>query len=364
MSYRGLFTSATALAICLAAWQVNAADHLDAPNLQMVAGMDQPGDTDINDLYAFQSPSNPNNSVLVMTVNPFAGLTNPFGTTSPTTFGSDVTYSFNVDNNGDAVADITYGATFTAAVGQSQMITLTRDDGTLDAGYASGATETQLATSTGGSLQAGLFDDPFFFDFFGFQDDLMFTGENTFAGADVSAIVLEIPSSELTGADSNIGVWATTTQGGTQVDRVGRPGINTVLIPSEEKQNFNEADPANDVANFTDEVETTLTSAPFNRTPGDAMSLSGTLLPDILTFDTASAAGFLNGRRLEDDVIDAELNLLTDGALTTDMVANDSAFTNTFPYLASPNNPIPEPSSMALVALAVAGATMVVRRRW
>jgi hypothetical protein len=36
-------------------------------------------------------------------------------------------------------------------------------------------------------------------------------------------------------------------------------------------------------------------------------------------------------------VIDAELNLITNGAVTTDCVANDSTFLGTFPYVGSPN---------------------------
>jgi hypothetical protein len=53
--------------------------------------------------------------------------------------------------------------------------------------------------------------------------------------------------------------------------------------------------------------------------------------------DTSSSAGFPNGRRLADDVIDIELGLVTNGAVTSDCVANDSAFTNSFPYLAPKN---------------------------
>jgi hypothetical protein len=62
------------------------------------------------------------------------------------------------------------------------------------------------------------------------------------------------------------------------------------------------------------------------------------LLPDILTIDVASPAGFLNGRKPADDVIDAELGLITEGFVTTDCVgSNDKAFPSTFPYLAAPH---------------------------
>ena len=62
------------------------------------------------------------------------------------------------------------------------------------------------------------------------------------------------------------------------------------------------------------------------------------LIPDILTYKTGNTDGFLNGRRLADDVIDAELNLVTNGGITTDCVDNDSMFSNSFPFLAAANN--------------------------
>ena len=49
-----------------------------------------------------------------------------------------------------------------------------------------------------------------------------------------------------------------------------------------------------------------------------------------------------NGRRLRDDVIDTELNIVTGGlgvgaVLTSDCVANDSNFRSSFPDLATAN---------------------------
>jgi len=68
-----------------------------------------------------------------------------------------------------------------------------------------------------------------------------------------------------------------------------------------------------------------------------AQALADFLLPDVLTVDTSSSAGFPNGRGLADDVIDIELGLVTNGAVTSDCVANDSVFSNSFPYLAPAN---------------------------
>ncbi len=203
-------------------------------------------------------------------------------------------------------------------------------------------------------LQAGLFDDPFFFDLAGFRNGFNFTGDDVFAGAKVSAIVLEVPSSELGGP--HIGVSARTLFAGNQIDRMGRPAINTVLIPSGRKDAFNQGQPADDPADFGDDVRATITSLGNG---ANATSLTNTLLPDLLTLDTSSSAGFLNGRRLADDVIDAELNLLSGGAVTGDGVnMNDAAFRTVFPYLA-----VPEPSGLALVFLGLAISSCTLRRR-
>lgn len=330
-----LFTSVPALA----------ADHLDAP----LASED--GRVDINDLFAFQSPADPGNSVLIMTVNPFSGVL------SPTTFLEEVEYGFNIDTDGDALADIEYVARFYTPSGGTQQMLFERHDANGVFLIGQGNTGSSFNTSNGGQVVADTFDDPFFFDLTGFNDGLNFTGEDTLAGANTSAIVLELPSSEL-GAQ-NIGVWATTTLQGHRIDRIGRPAINTVLIPSARKDEFNQSEPVDDLANFGDDVNASIFALSGDQDLAD--TLTAILLPDILTFDTSNPSGFLNGRRLEDDVIDAELSLLTNGAVTGDGVdANDVPFLNVYPYLAQANA-IPEPSSLALIAMG--GLTMLRRRR-
>ena len=326
--------------------QVKASDHLDAPNLT------GSGQQDINDLYAFRPSSTSDNSVLILTVNPFAG------SMSPTAFGTDTTYSFEIDNNGDALSDIRYEATF-SNVGSGQDFSLSRNGVPVTTG------STGVSQTFGGStVQAGVFDDPFFFDLVGFQDTLSgegtFSGTDTFAGANVSAIVLEVPSADLVSAadNPNIGVWATTSVGGAQVDRVGRPAINTVLLGTDSKQAFNEASPVGDFNTFGDEVNANITALSNG---GNADALTAILLPDILTFDTSNTDGFLNGRGLGDDVIDGALGLLTDGAITTDGVGgNDVQFNSVFPFLA-PAQAVPEPTG--LLAIAVVFGTCIGRRR-
>jgi hypothetical protein len=128
---------------------------------------------------------------------------------------------------------------------------------------------------------------------------------------------------------------------------MGRPAINTVFIPNNpfepsssepsQKNAFNAGEPRNDQRDFRGEVVDTLEIF-YGSGSSTAQGLADILLPDILTIDTSNPAGFLNGRGLADDVIDAELALVTNGAVMTDCVANDSAFSTSFPYLA-PANP-------------------------
>ena len=115
---------------------------------------------------------------------------------------------------------------------------------------------------------------------------------------------------------------------------MGRPAINTTLIPTELKDVFNQTKPRRDRAAFRDVVINSLLAL-GNTNPGP---LADVLLPDILTVNVAIENGFLNGRRLDDDVIDAELNLLTGGQITTDCIdRNDKDFEPQFPYLAAPH---------------------------
>ena len=120
-----------------------------------------------------------------------------------------------------------------------------------------------------------------------------------------------------------------------QVDRFGLPAITTVFIPSNQDDAYNAAQPVNDVATFGGFLVTTLQA--FGHP--DPNGLTNALLPDIQGYDTSQPTGFLNGRRLQDDVMTAELGLIfgSNAALNDDHVdANDKAFLNVFPYLAAP----------------------------
>jgi hypothetical protein len=226
----------------------------------------------------------------------------------------------------------------------------------------------------------------------------------------VMSVVLQIPKEELTrdrmAPDAArgthvLGVWdtversqsrtlnadGTVTHAGSsiQVSRLGMPLVNEVVIPVGMKDRFNASEPVNDVAQFgayvvdpelpkllkaiygiqvppaprQDLVTVFATGVPGlnqppNVAPGEMMRLNMVVAPasapnrfGVLAGDVA---GFPNGRRLADDVVDAELRVvagvLVDGfnvapnnQLGDGVDANDMPFLPYFPYVAPPHNP-------------------------
>lgn len=335
----------------IAAFPAGAADHLDGP----LAASNGP--LDINDLYVFH-PGDPGSqdldrTVLVMTVNPGAGVI------SGENFASQgSSYEFKIDYDGDAEADARILTRFTPVKKdgtQKYTVRFIQQGNVPPRGKIAAGVTGEVNTERNGVMTyAGTLDDPFFFDLDGFNAGAMFNGTDFFAGLNASALVIELPTHWIT-AD-NVGVWAETTdrrQG--RIDRMGRPGINTVFIPQNpfepnepsQKDAFNLGDPANDQADFRAEIVDTLTVLySLNDASGDdpsddaatVQAIADILLPDVLTVDLSQETSFLNGRNLADDVIDAELGLITEGLITTDGVdANDVPFQAEFPYLAPAN---------------------------
>jgi hypothetical protein len=309
---------------------VNAADHGDAPGVRVDTRVD------INDVYAFQSPSQSGNVVFIMTVSPAARIL------STNAFNPRADYDFFVNTNADPdyefALNFRFGAPGTGGIQQMHFVAESRTQRVFD---VLASTNETVSLAGGGFIRANETDDPFFFDLIAFRAGLGSlcggaggnTGINFFRGLNVMSIAVELPRSLFGG--NNIGVWARTAVDGQQIDRMGRPAINTVFTPGSMKDAFNQANPVNDLQLFRDTF--IATGVALGNTSARAAFLADFLLPDIMSIDTSSTAGFPNGRRLEDDVIDTELNLVSNGALTRDCVANDSTFRTTFPYWGGPN---------------------------
>jgi len=317
------------------------ADHLDAPGLQS-PNLD--ARVDITDIYIFQKPGDASRSVLVLNVNPLAP-------TLADSFSSEAIYDLRIDTDGDALADIAFRVEFSAFKNGAQTATVHlatdgeargRNSGghviisNAPCSFGSGA---QVTTAGPYKFFAGLRSDPFFFDLLGFLKNFQFTGSDFFLDKNVFGIVLEVPNSAL-GANPQIGYWARVLKhdkgGWAQIDRMGRPAINTVFNHGEDKNRFNTTEPETDRALFTNNVVEVL-EALGGYSAAEANGIAQILLPDILTYNYTSAAGFLNGRRLQDDVIDIELNLVTHGGVTGDGVSAHTDLLSEFPYLGNPH---------------------------
>jgi len=128
---------------------------------------------------------------------------------------------------------------------------------------------------------------------------------------------------------------------------MGRPAINTVFNnTAAEKEAANRLRPTDDraldkanVVGVLDAIDNVLeTNTLSNYSDAEIDGIADVLVPDTLTIKLGDPAGFLNGRRLGDDVINAEFSLLTHGNIGSDGVdANDRTFKVNFPYLAPPH---------------------------
>ena len=96
--------------------------------------------------------------------------------------------------------------------------------------------------------------------------------------------------------------------------------INTVFNHGADKTTFNQEAPAADRTNFETSFRATLSS--FGYSSDQAKTIAEILLPDVITYQVGSTAdgAALNGRALADDVIDAELGIVTNGQIATDCV--------------------------------------------
>jgi hypothetical protein len=475
----------TATASLSAPQIASAANHREAP----ITALDHKAD--ITDVYAFRSYDGAATPrvTLILDVDP---LLEPANGPNWFPFDPEILYEIKVDNNNDAVADVTFQFRFTtetrlpgvfqALVGAGSGINAPANSPTPIApgtpivppqitsfnspGFGQrqsytvtmvkGATTTQI-TNTGGApfyavptnvgprtidypalfaagtyttatpnvkVFAGTTDDPFWIDLGGAFDtlnthitpvlspaqDAAVTNfaTDTVSGYAVNAIAIEVPVSLLTrtgaveaatSTAATIGVWCTTSRprltvrqppfpqqsSGVfrQIQRMGNPLINELLVGTGSKDRFSMDEPKNDsqFANFfLDPLLARVINAAFAGgvpipapprtdllplvTYAPPIAAAGTPagpVADLLRLNTGvaptpvasasrlgllagDAAGYPNGRRLFDDVTDISLravvgvlnpafNTSPNNALGDGVNVNDTAYRTTFPYL-------------------------------
>jgi hypothetical protein len=336
-----------------------AADHRDGPRTT--------GDpkADINDVYAFRSPENDDNVVFALTVNP---LTTPAQNMSAT-LDESVSYDLNIDGNNDLVADVTVRFRFT---GDRFTVTGLGDDSITGAVTPLSTSENiaPVITTAGGiRIFVGLRDDPFIMDLNGIKAFLANpqtpvtgvrpagqTPVDAFGGTNVSMIVVELPASAVTGgtADSGtINAWGSTSRGSQTIDRMAIPGLNVLVVPEAQKDNFNSTAHADSTAEFGDTITSQIEAVRASVTdvlPAEdggplgnltAAQVSAAVSADAVTIDFSKPLVFPNGRRLQDDVVNAALGLVLNrggAAGVSDAIDTlDKPLLSTFPYAAPPH---------------------------
>jgi hypothetical protein len=319
-------------------------NHFSAANLK------HPGDDarlDLTDLFVFAATDNPDRTVLIMNSNPF---------TKGNGFHPDAVYRFNIDTDGDSLADVAFSFTFSPYDNGRQTATAYYTTGpdaqtreprgevlleATEVGFDAMATPVQAGQVR---LFIGKRSDPFFADADGVlhwlidgqQGDFQWTGTDTFAGANIYSIAVEAPNDML---GPQIGAWITTSlrRDGILVpmDRGGNPSFNPILNPDEIKDEFNATDPVDDVKNYQQPLAETLQRHGY--LPDEAAAAALTLLPDILHYDRTRPAHYPNGRVMTDDVFSARMIFMVHGQATPQSVTPHDDLLASFPYVGPPN---------------------------
>ena len=275
----------------------------------------------------------------------------------------------------------------------------------------------EATTMVGKNAQSfvGQAEDPFFLDLRVFDllygGDFSEAGDDTLAGFNVNSVALQVPRRWVAkggdvGANPVIGTWSTTSKRSVdgsfrQVSRLGMPLVNEVVLPVKLKDAFNASRPTQDGAALSyvtdpelprlieavygipapetprnDLVSVFLTGVEgLNKpageiTPSEQLRLNLTTPvtenPDRLGVIGGDNQGFPNGRRLGDDVIDIALQVVegelvgNPNDLSDGVDANDTAFSDSFPYLALPvsgSEADPHPTAPAVQGSSAQGVT-------
>jgi len=424
-----------------------ASSHREAPLTSAEPQIDQ------TDLYAFVAPDRPNQVTFVSSWLPFQ---EPAGGPNFYLWAERTNYDVNIDNDGDARADVVFRWRFTThhRDGGSSFLTnngvvdslndpnllvyqtydlwriregrdpvrLLNDAKVVPSHVGDGSMPTYNAdlfdagTRTFGETNrswVGQSDDPFFLDLRVFDliygSDFLETGDDTLAGFNVNTMVLQVNKGMVRGSDGPIvGIWNTASRRSVrvlddtgnlsdqgplvQVSRLGMPLVNEVVVPIAAKDYFNaskprqdaqflpkvqdpelphvvsavypsvfpnvpDSDPGTEGVQRSDLVSVFLTGVeglnmPAGVRPAEMLRLNLSMDPctdacSVLGVIGGDTAGFPNGRRLGDDIVDIALRVVmgvllpdhdpdVDG-LSDEVGANDVAFLDSFPYVAYPH---------------------------
>jgi hypothetical protein len=369
----------SAIALLVHVQPALAADHGDSPNVSTDQG------ADLADAYLFLDPNDNSKLVVIATVRGFIvpGEAVNFGIFDP-----KVRFQFNFETDGDAKEDKNIAVTFNERQSTSHAQTASIRFGKTK--YSAPVTNPSLAAEAPGQIVtalpngieffAGEVDDPFFFDIPAFNRFVasvlagapdasqLSRGRDTFAGYNIMAIAMRMPVSSIGPSNANVIGMNVITQRNIQmptktgdykiagtfrgVDRVGVPAVNVALVPFGRKNEYNAATGADDAkGKFGGDIVGTLRALGTNQENIDILASVAVTHGDFLRLNVQTpnigeqggnnaGAGFPNGRRLSDDVIDTILFFVANqNAIGDNVNGNDVAFQNSFPFLAPAQQP-------------------------
>jgi len=361
------------LAACLASSGF-AADHGDGP---LISASER--SADIGDAFLFLDPNDSSRLVVAMTTQ---GFIVPAEGVNFSVFDHQLIYRFELETTGDALPDVVLNVRFSpkeVSGGNPQTATIRMPGGvkftapTTVSNLSDTSPDPVVTTdpSTGVDFFAGEVDDPFPFDVVGFgrfvasvlsgtpDPTQLHRGRDSFAGYNTLAIALRLPVSLLGEVADNVVGLNTVTVGrssgkGRRLDRAGNPAVNTALVPFDRKDEYNQARPQSDAnGRFAGSIVSTLTAlgtGPDNIAllAGLAVTNGDYLRVDLGVYNTGPGGGsnpeaaFPNGRRLNDDVIDTVIAVVTNGAITTgDNTVAEQAPRDQFPFFPPTHQPFP-----------------------
>jgi hypothetical protein len=357
-----------------------AADHGDAP----YASVKRSGD--LNDLYLFLDPNDNGRVAVILTA---VGFTVPGEAVNFSVFDDELVYAFQFDTSFNAVPDQTIKVRFSrkrTSGATPQTATITLPNGSQ---FQAPTTSSNLGdtpptpTITDGprgiKFFAGSADDPFFFDIPGFNrfvasvlagapdPTLVQRGRDSFAGYNTLAIAFSMPVSffgklknNVLGATVQVTNPSVTDPRRQQIDRVATPGVNVAFVPLDLDDVQNRSSTVKNASGrIPKAIVATLQALGTNQagiglladlvvTRGDFVRVDTTVQNSGPGGGNNPGAGFPNGRRLGDDVIDTTLAIVTNGVVTSDNVDDDTGDfrRDTFPFLAPPIQPF-QPTNAA-----------------
>ncbi|MFD8503362.1 DUF4331 family protein [Streptomyces sp. NPDC059687] len=267
---------------------------------------------DLCDLFAFQSLTDPANTVLILNANPNADALHP-----------DAIYRLNIDSNGDYLAETAISFVFSPPQDGRQTFSVFVAKGdearspeavgqkvVSDAEVSFGTTA-HTVSSGPYTFFAGSRSDAFFFDFDGIKNLFDTSGGRNFTAphlggkspwtgvdsnleANVFSMALEVPTSEIHD-DSEIRVWGrcSVRENGRLIhaDRAGHPSVSSFFNTDETKLEYNASEPVHDRERWTDQfVHLMGHTGNYTREEAIAAIDADRILPDMLVFDPSKPA--------------------------------------------------------------------------